>query len=617
MYDEQWWNPEVKDEELAHSLVSHFKSLDENQTYRQEANLRNLRLYSSLAVLGLSSTDYMQEELLPRNRLKMNVIQSVVDTAQALIATNRTRIQYYTFDGNYKMQQKAKNLTYFTDGQFYKANVYSTSPEVFRDAEMFGTGFAKIFEQDGDIVVERVFPDEIIIDDVEGKYGNPRSLYQYKEVDKGVLAAQYPESKSEIYDAGKLRGNESWLVQHSQPVGVLEAWYLPSSKDATDGRHVICIDGCKLLDEPWEDVEFPFAVFRWNPRPLGYYGQGICEILRDTQVEINYILQKIQRHLNLASTKIFMEKGSSTNKGNMTNEDISVVEYAKGAKPPIPVAIQAISPEYYQQLERLWNKAFELIGISQMAAVSRKEPGITAGIAIREVNDIQSQRFQHVGQAWDRFHMAIARQMIKLAKRISERGEGSYKILSKIGNKLREITWEDVDLDEDAYIMQAFPTNFLPKTPAARLQTVQELVTAIPQMQEYALPLLDFPDLESVTSRLMAPQEIMKQIVYRIVDKSDFVPPEPFFDLEFGVRFMQTSYIQAKMDGVEENKLTMMRDWMTQAIDLMTPPPPEAPSPTEAPPPIEAAVPPPAPVPGEALPAGMPVIPPGVPLGQA
>jgi len=615
MYDEQWWSPETKDEELAHSLVSHFKSLDENQSYRREANLRNLRLYSNLAVLGLSSTDYMQEELLPRNRLKMNVIQSAIDTAQALIATNRTRIQFYTFDGNYKVQQKAKNLTYFTDGQFYKANVYSTSPEVFRDGEIFGTGFAKIFEQDGDIVVERVFPDEIIIDDIEGKYSKPRSLYQYKEVDKGILAAQYPELKSEIFDAGKIRGTESWLIQHSQPVGVLEAWYLPSRKDAKDGRHVICIDGCTLLDEPWEDEEFPFAIFRWNPRPLGYYGQGICEILRDTQVEINYILQKIQRHLNLASTKIFMEKGTSTNKGNMTNEDISVVEYAKGAKPPIPVAIQAISPEYYQQLERLWNKAFELIGISQMAAISRKEPGITAGVALREVNDIQSQRFQHQSQAWDRFHLAVARQMIKLAKRIDERGEGSYKILSKVGNKLREISWEEVNLDEDSYIMQAFPTSFLPKTPAARLQSVQELVTAIPQMQEHALSLLDFPDLESVTSRLNAPQDIMKHIVYMILEKNTFVPPEPFFDLDYGVRFMQTSYIQAKMNKVEENKLSLMRDWMAQAIDLVRPPEPPMPLPGEVPP-IEAAVPPPAPIAGGALPAGMPVVPPGVPLGQ-
>ena len=118
MYEEQWWNPEIKDEELAHSLVGHFKSLDENQSSRREANLRNLRLYSSLALLGLSSTDSASQELLPLNRLKMNVTQSVIDTAQALISTNRTRVQYSTFDGDYKMQQKAKNLTYLTDGQF-------------------------------------------------------------------------------------------------------------------------------------------------------------------------------------------------------------------------------------------------------------------------------------------------------------------------------------------------------------------------------------------------------------------------------------------------------------------------------------------------------------------
>ena len=466
----------------------------------------------------------------------------------------------------------------------------------------------------GEIIVERVFPDEIVVDDVEGRYANPRSLYQYKEVDRGVLAAQHPGKKGEIYEAGKMRDSDSWRTPHSAPVGVLEAWYLPSRKGATDGRHVICIDGCKLLDEKWEDEDFPFAVFRWNPRPLGYYGQGICEILKDVQIEINYLLQKIQRHLNLATTKIFMEKGGSLNK-QMTNEEIGVVEYAKGSRPPTLVAQQAISPEYYAQLERLSAKAYELIGISQMAAVSRKEPGITAGVAIREVNDIQSQRFTHVNQAWDRFHLAIAKQMVKLAKRISERGDGDYKILAKVGSKLREIKWEDVNLDEDAYIMQAFPTSFLPKTPAARLQTVAEMVKTIPNMQEYALSLLDFPDLESVTSRVNAPQEIMEQIVYKIIDQGVMIPPEPFFDLGFGMSFMQTSYIQAKIDGVEESKLALMRSWMAQAVELLTPPPPPMPPPGAEMPPIEGAIPPPAPVAGAPMPAG-PVVPPGVPLGQ-
>lgn len=612
MYEEQWWSPEIKGEELAHSLVGHFKTLDDNQSYRREANLKNLRLYSNLAVLGLSAADYMHEEILPRNRLKMNIIQSVIDTSQALIATNRTRVQYLTSDGNYKQQRKAKNLTYFTDGQFYRAKVYEKTPIAFKDATIFGTGFLKIYEADGDIVVERVFPDEIIVDDIEGKYASPRSLYQYKEVDKGILAAQFPDSKSEIHEAGKLRDNNAWITGHNHPIGVLEAWYLPSKAEATDGRHVIAIDGHTLLDEPWEDMEFPFAVFRWNPRPLGYNGQGICEILRDIQVEINYILQKIQRHLNLATTKIFMEKGGRLNK-NFTNEEIGVVEYPKGSRPPVPVAIQAISPEYYQQLERLCARAYELVGISQMAASSRKQPGITAGVAIREVNDIQSQRFQHVSQAWDIFHLAIARQMIKLAKRIAERGEGSYKVLAKDGNKLREITWEEVNLDEDSYIMQAFPTNFLPKTPGAKLQSIQELVTAFPQVQEDAVKLLEYPDLESVTSRINAPQEIMDLIVYNLLDQNRYIPPEPFMDLVYGVKYMQNSYLKAKMSGVEEEKLSMFRDWMAQAVEMLTPPEPPMPP---GMPPIEAAVPPPAPIPGEALPAGTPVIPPGVPLGQ-
>lgn len=566
----EWWHKEG--DECADVVCSIVKALDEEQSYRVQANKRNLRLYSNLAVLGLGGSEYSTEESsLPTNRLTLNVVESVVETAKALISTNRPKVRFLTDGGTYSDQVKAKNLTYFTSGLFYGEDVYEKAQEAFGDAAIFGTGFLKIAENDGEMCIERVFPNEIIVDDVEAVYGKPRSLYQHKEIEKSVLLAnpKYKKYADKIKQAGLIRHYTGIGSLLSEPCSIVEAWHLPSSPESDDGRHIICIDHCMLYEEDWNLEDFPFEKFSWVKRPMGFYGKGIPEQIRGIQIEINIILQKIQRHMNLASSKVFLPKGGKTNKNQLNNEEWGLIEYT-GDKVPVLATIAAISPEYFRQVESLYQKAFEVVGISQMSAQSQKPAGLDSGRAIREYNDIQTQRFLHVGQSWEQFFIRVARKAIDVARKIDS-DNGKFSVLAEVDDQLKEFNWKDVDPGKDKYVMKAWPVSFLPDSPAGKLQSIQELLSIDPRVAPYGLQLLQYPDLEAITKRVNAPVVIMDKIIGMILEKGldGYIQPEPYMDLAGGITQMQLAYLDAKVSNVDPDKLELMRMWMNQARDIL------------------------------------------------
>jgi hypothetical protein len=562
--NEHWWN--IQDHEtLASELSQIVTKLDEDQAYRQDLNLRNLRLYSSLAIMGLGANEYTGQESLPSNRLKLNVVESVCETIKAVVATDTTKVRFLTDGGTRKDRQKAENLTRFVSGQFHAAKARRKGAAAIADGIIFGTGALKIFEEDGDVAVERVFPDEIIIDDVEGKYGEPRSLYQTKSVEKSVLKKMYPKLAAQIEGAEHIRDDVPVSQGFADPVTVVMAWHLPSAKGAGDGRYVEGVSTCVFHEEEWKEPDFPFVFFRWVDRSLGFWGKGVPEQLRGVQIEINMLLQKIQRMLNLASSKVFVAKGSHINTKALDNTEWGVVEYA-GDKPPVFATVQAVAPEYYNQLWQLYQRAFEIVGVSQLVAGGVKPPGIDSGRGLREFDEIQTKRYMFAGKMVQEFYLDLADQMIRLAKRIK-----GYSVLADDGERAFRIDWKDVDPGgADKFRMIAWPASLLPDTPAGQLQTITELLNIEPRLQGDALRWLKQPDVTAALKRVNAPAEVVEKVISAILDEDRYIAPRPYMDLQEGITRMQYATLEAITDEVDEKKIALMEKWMEQAHELLT-----------------------------------------------
>jgi len=579
-----WW---LELEGKAHApLMALVKNLEEEQEPRWQLWQRYLRMYGGPAMLQY---DFRNKEsatpLQSADRINLNVIQSVVDAATNKIAKNRPLPMFLTEGGSFEEKLRGKNLGKYIAGVFHAEKVHEKGQQAFRFGGILGKGFAKVFRQGDSPKVEWVFPGEILVDEVEALYGMPRNLHQIKFISREVLKGTYAEKHKEAIEKASTEEGNTASTTQLEHIRVVESWHLPSALGADDGRHVIAITGADLLNEPWRKDYFPFPEICWSPPVLGFWGRGLAEELYGLQIEINKLLMKIQKAYQLVGQPwVFTKQGNLVPPAKLRNEIAAVFKY-KGEKPDVKV-FQAMHQEVYSHLDRLYNRAFEQSGISQLTAQSKKPAGIEAAVALRELNDIETERFVLIGQGYENFYMEIARQIIDVARDIhdnpqekaKEEADGKRLSVRVPGKRFVEtITWENVDLKDDQFVMKVFPVSSLPSTPSAKFQAVTERIEAGMLSKEQAMQLLDFPDLSAENDLGLAALENIDWTINEILEKGKLHFPDPFQNLQLGIERMHAALLMATTDGAPDEKLEMMREWIVTAEGLLSPPaPPEA-----------------------------------------
>lgn len=585
----KWWNSDPK---AAHAnIFGVIKNIKRYQNHRSLNYLRYARLYSNLELTSLTGGLFAKSNDAQNylsNRVTYNVIKSCIDTASAKIAKNKPRPIFLTEKGSYSLQKKAKNLSDFMAGQFDDMGTgtgedrtfYGLGRQCFVDACIFGTGAVKLFFEGDKIKSERVFIDEILVDETEGRYRQPRQLHQVKLVHREVLLEMFPKFEALIKACPSGLGTE--VETTADMVEVAESWHLPTVKGAGDGRHAISIENATLFFEKYTKDYFPFLFQRWSMQPLGFYGRGLAEELIGIQLEINKLLRSIQlaQHL-MAVPQVWLEAQNKAIAKHIDNQ-IGGIKYYSG-QPPIFMTPTAMNPEVYNHLERLYQRAFEISGLSQLSATSQKPSGLDSAVALREFQDIETERFSLTALMYEDFYMEGSYLVLDMLRDLKERGINA-KIKVRDGNFFSGLTFKDVDIPDDHTTIRSFPTNFLPSTPAGKLQAASELIQAGFFSQEEALSLLDFPDISKSKSLKLAPVEAVLKTIESIIDTGDYLPPEPFMNLEFARSTAQNYYLRGRADGMPEDRLDLLRAFMEDVDSLLNPEQPMLPEvPMQAP----------------------------------
>lgn len=577
MFNQYWWDQDEKT--LYKDLFALYKSIEQNQTPGIQNSLDNYRLYGNLDSVGLDYYNYNRTAN-TSNSLKLNVIQSCVDTVTNKISKNNPRIKFLTTDGDESQQSTAKKLNKFIDGQFYKTKIYEKGQMSFRDAAINGDGIIKTYRVKNEIRAERIIPLEILVDDNESLYGTPANLYQKKWISREQLLADYPDFATEISMA-KTQADADYSsfrptngTKTPDMILTIEAWHLPTNEKKDNGRHVICIDSATLYDDPagWCYDYFPFSFIKWNKRPVGFYGKGLGDDLRGIQIEINKTVRTISLSNQLVGVpRLFVNSATKIVDAHI-NDNVGNIIRHDG---PIPqfVNAQPIHPDVVSWLRELYQKAYELSGVSQLSAQSKKPSGLDSGVAIREFNDIESERFILIGQAYERFYMDIADKMLDLAQEIEqdetltkeERNQEVEVIEKKFVGK---ITWKEINLKNCSYVMRMHPVSSLTGTISDKLQQVNEYINLGVIQREDAAELLNFPDVEAFMTLETAAVEDIKKTIELILTKGEYSAPEPFQNLTYGLKAFQQAYLRVRTVA-SEDKLQMMRDWMATAQNLL------------------------------------------------
>lgn len=506
------------------------------------------------------------------NRIKLNVVKSVIDTIFNKVGKNKPLPYFLTSGGTHSQKQKSKNLSKFIDGMFYETEAYRLGKLVLRDALLRGTGVIKPYIENNQIKIERLKASEVLVDMDEANFIEPTQYHQIARFTREELKQMYPKFKEEIdmADAADLSdtdpGEEGGLENCKDPniIEVIETWVLEQKMGdevLIEGKHVIGLSNVILHEEPYHKTYPPFIFFKWDHPLMGFWGTGIAENIQSLQVEINKTLRTLQLSLHLTSIpKIFLQRGTTVPRAHLNNKIGGLIVY-DGQKPSYE-STGAVPPELLGHLEWLINQVYQMSGVSVLSAQSLKPSGLDSGKALNTMNDIESERFLLYGQKYEELFIDLAYRFIDMAKDLSEKG---IEVTAKAhGDKSFEtMKWSEVAMKDDEFIMKAYPISFFSTTPAAKFQEVQEMINVGMIDRVTAMKLLDFPDLGAVRAEVLGVDSILDKYIDKFL-KGEYVSPSPYLDLQRAQTKIQNAMLEYEADGLEEPKLDLFRRFIDE-----------------------------------------------------
>jgi ribosome-binding factor A len=264
--------------------------------------------------------------------------------------------------------------------------------------------------------------------------------------------------------------------------------------------------------------------------------------------------------------KIFIEASSKIITSHLNNKIGGIVKFA--GSPPIEGKLGTVPAELFSHLDRLYQRAYSIIGISQLSAQAQKPQGLNSGKALRTYNDIETERFTSVGRMYEDCALEASKMFIDSIKEIAAE-TGNFSVKSPGSQFLSKINWSEVEMSEDDYIMQCFPVSALSNDPASRMQEVQELVQSGFMDKTSAMKLLDYPDLRAYYDMANASVNEIERQIELIIDKQEYSSPEPYQNLTYGIVAFQNAYLMYKSQGAPEEVLDLFRRWIEAANDLI------------------------------------------------
>jgi hypothetical protein len=131
---------------------------------------------------------------------------------------------------------------------------------------------------------------------------------------------------------------------------------------------------------------------------------------------------------------------------------------------------------------------------------------------------------------------------------------------------VQEIKWNELNWSDDAFIMQPYPSNLLPTTPAGRLAKTIELMDRGLISQSEGKKLLEFPDIKSIS--VNSPYDDAVEMVERALEKGEYESPEPLQDLSSIISIGISKYLEGRRSSFPESHLEVLRKLIEDAQAL-------------------------------------------------
>jgi hypothetical protein len=461
---------------------------------------------------------------------QINIIKSCIDTLTSKIAQSKVRPFFNTQNGTFKDIQTVKQAQAFFDLYYDLQNVNKKVSEAFRDSCIFEKGAIYIDPVTKEII--KALPWQIYLRPAEVTYNKiTRVYYERKDYPTTLL-------DEALVKKAKIESNDYCNY------GIYYDTY----------NHIKAelIDGVVINTEVYTPSKVPFVFLHYCSPIVGDTSQSIVDMLNSIQLEIDNLMMKIKDASQLNPALTFcVPKGSSVKTSQLNNRVGQILEY--NATPnmtgsPVTVATPAfIDGQYMQLVEELKQSAYELVGISQLSAMSTKPTGLNSGVALSTMENIESDRFEtQLNQ--------VIRAYVDIAKTCIEVFPEEDTILPEDNQRL-SIKWKDIVEESNKMVVQFSAADSLSKDPSTKLQQLQMLAQTgiIPQTR--IAQFMELPDIQSGYSLSNNAINAVLTCINDCIEKDIFDVPDyiPFLMLKEEIINTQLS-LKAAASAENDNK---------------------------------------------------------------
>lgn len=568
--------PDWVDSEKGNCWKAIFAQIDDyDKNYNSlvsSSSLRGVRTYLNRGLTSLYTNGYMSEVdgasqsgLSPSvTRVNFNLTAVVIDTLTAKLASIKAIPQAVTNKGNVKGRKLADDLNHLVKGLFHNKNLSEMINLAYRGAMISRAEYLKVNVENGEVGVDRIRIEEVIVDPADGYYDNPYKIIHRKMIPVHVATKIFPQYKQKIEDLSTTELRQYTTQTFTPMVVIAEAWCKNTYRKK--GRHVICINSVDILDEDWDKDYFPIVKCSYNPPVIGYHGQSVVDELSPIQQEIDRILMTMQAIMKIVSVpRVFFDTNSQVNKNHFTNKIGLILEYdGKAGVAPIIHNGASMPPELPAQLEFLIQQGYARVGLTPMDTQGQKPAGLDSGEALKTMTEMKSERWAKLQEMYEYTHVELTNVILNELKGTNIK----ISILDKnIG--LQEMSTKKIPMTKNSYVLQIFPVSSLPTSIPDRIDSVQKMIMMGIIPANMAPELFRMPDLDSLVSMQSAPQKLIDQMLEEMEDEHKYLPPEPYFDLQYALTAALQRYSWGVMNKESPKYLSLLRKFIADTKDLL------------------------------------------------
>lgn len=444
---------------------------------RADVDLRNYdyQYYYSAPISLLQDGDLLRAP-------STNVIKSVIDSLVSKLSNNKVRPFFAPVDGTFKTKKVIRQAQQFFDIYYDKINLNNIISETFKDACIFDIGYIIInpftFE------VERV--PSYCIEELNVNGVNKVALIKWIHQPSLILDKYGIEAKRQYINVEMLiKENEAILYVDEKKVKTIP----------TNGYPIVNV----YYNEPIN-----------NGKTV-----SIVDELEGIQTQIDLINAKIAATSQLTPANlVFIDEQSGLKASDINNKDCQIypvgIQPGNTANPVNVVTPVPFDPYWSSMLDFYINKAYDMIGISQLSAQSRKPSGLDSGIALQTMEDIESDRFEVQVNHFINAYINVTRKLIEI---IPE----DFEILP--ADKYQStMTWATLKEQNNLYKVQYSAATSLSKEPAERAKQIIQMSQIGLITPSKAAELMDMPDLTDAYSDAEAMEMAVAAVINNAVE---------------------------------------------------------------------------------------------------